>query len=53
MRSLFPYYCGKFNQLRDILEVMDEHQGTYLLNLSFRDEGMEEIFGKPRQRKSS
>ena len=26
MRSLFPYYGGKFNQLRDILAVMDEHR---------------------------
>ncbi|MCL4447872.1 MAG: DNA adenine methylase [Thermoplasmatales archaeon] len=29
MRSLFPYYGGKFNQLRDILAVMGDHKDSF------------------------
>ena len=28
---------------------MDEHKGSYMLNLSSFDEGMEEIFGNPNK----
>jgi hypothetical protein len=45
---------GLFNSLPESSEnfsdkrrkAMDEHHGSYLLNLSFYDEGMEDIFGK-------
>ena len=36
------------DNLRDLKRCMDNHQGSYLLNLSSFDEGMEEIFGKPQ-----
>ncbi|MGC8483894.1 MAG: hypothetical protein ACP5OE_09665, partial [Thermodesulfobium sp.] len=39
----------KMRDLVDLKKAMDEHQGSYLLNLSFYDEGMEEIFGKPNR----
>jgi len=29
VKSLFPYYGGKFNQLRDILGIMGEHLGSF------------------------
>jgi DNA adenine methylase len=29
MKSLFPYYGGKFNQLHDILGIMGEHRGSF------------------------
>jgi hypothetical protein len=29
--------------------MMDELEGSYLLNLSFYDEWMEDIFGKPNK----
>ena len=29
MKSLFRYYGGKFNQLKDILAVMEEHNGAF------------------------
>ena len=35
--------------LRDLKQKMDGHPGSYLLNLSSFDEGMEEIFGKPQK----
>ncbi len=35
----------RMQDLIDLKKMMDEHQGSYLLNLSFYDEGMEEIFG--------
>lgn len=31
----------------DLKRAMDRHQGSYLLNLSSFDRGMEEIFGRP------
>ncbi|MCL5888641.1 MAG: DNA adenine methylase [Candidatus Thermoplasmatota archaeon] len=37
----------KMEDLRDLKACMDNHQGSYLLNLSSFDHGMEEIFGKP------
>ena len=37
----------KLQDLIDLKKAMDEHQGSYLINLSFNDEGMEDIFGKP------
>ena len=33
--------------LRDLKKCMDSHVGSYLLNLSSFDHGMDEIFGKP------
>ena len=39
----------KLQDLIDLKKAMDEHQGSYLLNLSFYDEGMEDIFGKPNR----
>ncbi|MEM3846259.1 MAG: DNA adenine methylase, partial [Candidatus Parvarchaeota archaeon] len=33
----------------DLKRAMDGHQGSYLLNLSFYDEGMEDIFGRPNK----
>ena len=35
------------DDLRDLKKCMDMHPGSYLLNLSSFDEGMEEIFGNP------
>ncbi|MHB8360193.1 MAG: DNA adenine methylase [Thermoplasmataceae archaeon] len=35
--------------LKDLKRSMDNHPGSYLLNLSSFDEGMEEIFGKPQK----
>ena len=29
MKSVFPYYGGKFNQLKGILPVMDEHLDSF------------------------
>jgi len=29
MRALFPYYGGKFNQLKDILGTMGEHLSSF------------------------
>ena len=29
MKSLFPYYGGKFNELLDILEVMGGHRDSF------------------------
>jgi len=29
MKSLFPYYGGKFNQLKDIFEIMKEHLESF------------------------
>ena len=29
MKSLFPYYGGKFNQLKDILGIMGEHLNSF------------------------
>jgi site-specific DNA-adenine methylase len=37
------------DDLRDLKESMDKHPGSYLLNLSSFDQGMEEIFGKPQK----
>ena len=39
----------KLQDLIDLKNAMDEHHGSYLLNLSFYDEGMEDIFGKPNR----
>ena len=39
----------KLQDLVDLKKAMDEHQGSYLLNLSVYDEGMEDIFGKPNK----
>ena len=39
----------KLQDLIDLKKAMDEHQGSYLLNLSFYDDGMEDIFGKPNR----
>ena len=39
----------RVQDLIDLKKAMDEHQGSYLLNLSFYDEGMEDIFGKPNR----
>ncbi|MEM4067854.1 MAG: DNA adenine methylase [Candidatus Micrarchaeaceae archaeon] len=33
----------------DLKRAMDGHQGSYLLNLSFYDDGMEDIFGSPNK----
>ncbi len=35
------------DDMNDLKDRMDRHSGSYLLNLSSYDEGMEEIFGKP------
>ena len=35
--------------LRDLKRCMDNHPGSYLLNLSSFDDGMDEIFGKPQK----
>ena len=37
----------KLQDLIDLNKAMDEHKGSYMLNLSSFDEGMEEIFGEP------
>ena len=37
------------DDLRDLKGCMDKHPGSYLLNLSSFDDGMEEIFGKPQK----
>ena len=29
MRSVFPYYGGKFNQLKDILSIMEKHRDSF------------------------
>ncbi|MEM3449377.1 MAG: hypothetical protein QXP38_10970 [Nitrososphaerota archaeon] len=34
-KSLFPYYGGKFNQLRDILDVMGEHFDSFGIVVDF------------------
>ena len=39
----------KLQDLIDLKKAMDEHQGSFLLNLSFYDQGMEDIFGKPNR----
>ena len=39
----------KVQDLVDLKKTIDGHQRSYLLNLSFYDEGMEEIFGKPNK----
>ena len=36
----------ELEDLRALKECMDTHQGSYLLNLSSFDKGMEEIFGR-------
>jgi site-specific DNA-adenine methylase len=35
------------DNLKELKMCMDDHSGSYLLNLSSFDEGMEEIFGRP------
>ena len=44
-------YRDKFTlqDLKDLKDRMDNHQGSYLLNLSTFDSGMEEIVGKPNK----
>jgi len=37
------------DDLKDLKESMDNHPGSYLLNLSSFDQDMEEIFGKPQK----
>ena len=37
------------DDLRDLKGCIDNHPGSYLLNLSSFDQGMEEIFGKPQK----
>ena len=37
------------DDLRDLKKCIDKHPGSYLLNLSSFDQGMEEIFGKPQK----
>ena len=37
----------ELEDLKALKECMDSHQGSYLLNLSSFDKGMEEIFGRP------
>ena len=37
----------ELEDLKALKECMDTHQGSYLLNLSSFDKGMEEIFGRP------
>ena len=39
----------KLQDLVDLKKAMDEHPGGYLLDLSFYDQGMEDIFGKPNR----
>ena len=39
----------KLQDLIDLNKAMDEHKGSYMLNLSSFDEGMEEIFGEPNK----
>lgn len=29
MKSLFRYYDGKFNQIKDILAVMEDHRDSF------------------------
>ncbi len=44
-------YRNKFTiqDLKDLKDRMDNHLGSYLLNLSTFDSGMEEIFGPPNK----
>jgi DNA adenine methylase len=42
-------YSFDLDDLRQLKECMDLHEGSYLLNLSSYDQGMEEIFGKPNK----
>jgi len=37
----------KFEDLKQLKECVEAHEGSYLLNLSSYDHGMEEIFGTP------
>ena len=37
----------RLQYLIDLKDAMDSHQGSYMLNLSSYDSGMEDIFGKP------
>ena len=39
----------KMQDLMDLKKAVDEHKGSYLLNLSLYDEWMEDIFGKPNR----
>ena len=40
-------YSLNLDDLKQLMECMNVHEGSYLLNLSSYDRGMEEIFGKP------
>jgi DNA adenine methylase len=40
-------YSFNLDDLKQLKECMNVHEGSYLLNLSSYDRGMEEIFGKP------
>ena len=40
-------YSFKMNDFLDLKKLLDQHQGTYLLNLSMHDKQMLNIFGKP------
>ncbi len=40
-------YSFNLDDLRQLKECMDLHEGSYLLNLSSYDQGMEDIFGRP------
>jgi site-specific DNA-adenine methylase len=50
-----PYYSGRkayrylfsFQDYKDLKTLLDNHFGTYLLNLSMHDKEMIEIFGEP------
>ncbi len=39
----------EMQDLADLKKMMDEHRGSYLLNLSLFDDGMEDIFGQPNK----
>ena len=40
-------YSFKMNDFLDLKKLLDQHQGTYLLNLSMHDKQMIDVFGNP------
>ncbi len=41
-------YNFKINDFFDLKKKLDQHQGTYLMNLSMTDSEMIDIFGEPK-----
>jgi hypothetical protein len=42
-------YSFSMNDMKDLKSKMKAHKGSYILNLSSFDEGMEEILGEPNR----